>query len=128
MSADINTNLAALDYLKTQLIRGASCQGGNSEEGRRIAGLLGIPAPLTMPFLAARAEELGFKVAELWPFYAKVLRDRAELEAVARALCVLAGKDPDAGVNIMDKNWSDHVGQALVAVQAINDFRAERPE
>lgn len=69
MSADVNTNPAALEYLQTQLIRGASCQGGHSDEGRRIAGLLGVPFPLRMRHLAKRAVELELDPKELWPWY-----------------------------------------------------------
>ena len=62
-------NPHAIEFLRRELIRGASCQGGHSDEGQKIARLLGIPFPLRMANLARRARELGLNPADLWPWY-----------------------------------------------------------
>ena len=52
-------------------------QGGHSEEGARIARLIGVPFPLRMPALETQAVEEGFDPAELWPWYAEDKRKQA---------------------------------------------------
>lgn len=64
-----NAQDGSRDLLRKHLIKGASCQGGHSTEGQRIANILGVPFPLTMPNLASRAKKLGFRVEALWPWY-----------------------------------------------------------
>lgn len=64
--------MAAKMFLKHELMRAPSHQGGHSEEGRKLAGLLGVPFPLTMPALERRAEKLGLKPYNLWPWLAKL--------------------------------------------------------
>ena len=49
-------------------VRAASCQGGHSVEGMKIADALGVKFPLTMPALERRAIELGFEPRALWPW------------------------------------------------------------
>lgn len=46
----------------------AHCQGGHSEAGAATAEVLGVPFPLRMTDLIARARHDGFNPAALWPW------------------------------------------------------------
>lgn len=61
---------------KALFIRGASCQGGHSKEGSEIADALGVPFPLTMENLEARAIQLGHNTHALWPWLYKMRAGR----------------------------------------------------
>mgnify|MGYP003388709709 CR=1 FL=1 len=47
----------------------ASCQGGNSGAGRVIAETFGVPFPIKMKDLLAKAKTEGFDPVELWPWW-----------------------------------------------------------
>lgn len=53
------------------------CQGGHSEAGAAAASALGVPFPLTMESLAAKARQEGLDPAVLWPWYSGLLAKRA---------------------------------------------------
>ena len=44
------------------------CQGGHSYAGDAAAEVLGVPFPIQMPDLIAKAREEGINPAELWPW------------------------------------------------------------
>jgi hypothetical protein len=54
--------------LRAAFVIAAHHQGGHSSNGRLLAEALGVPFPLTMPDLAARAEAIGFDPKALWPW------------------------------------------------------------
>lgn len=58
------------DTRKVLLMVASGHQGGHSASGGAIADLFGIPFPLAMPSLEAKAIELGFDPNELWPWLA----------------------------------------------------------
>ena len=72
------------EYLRLILEMAGSFQGGHSATGDKIAELLNIPFPLTMKNLATAARKRGFDPDSIWPWYAKMLADRAALEAASR--------------------------------------------
>ncbi|MDP3330059.1 hypothetical protein, partial [Parvibaculum sp.] len=66
----------------------ASCQGRHSDAGAAAAAeILGIDFPLRRDALWARAVSEGFKPEELWPWLAKVRRDRLAEERRQRDVC-----------------------------------------
>ena len=72
MSADQSPSEAAAKmFLKHELQRAPSYQGGHSDEGRRLAGVLGVPFPIRMSALKRRAKKLGFKPLAIWPWLSK---------------------------------------------------------
>lgn len=64
----------------------ASFQSRTSPRGELIAGILGIPFPLRMDALAAKAESEGLDPAELWPW-------REEFRASSNRRALIKGGD-----------------------------------
>jgi hypothetical protein len=62
--------------MRDALIEAPSKQGGHSKRGDELAKFIGIPFPVDMKNLEARAIELGFDPAELWPWYVKMKAQR----------------------------------------------------
>lgn len=66
------------EALRLLLVMAPSFQGGHSHTGSEVASFLGIPFPLRMPALATAARARGFDPDELWPWWAKMVAERAE--------------------------------------------------
>lgn len=60
----------------------ASCQGGHSEAGMAAAAALGIPFPITMDALLAKAIEERRDPDALWPW---LMRQRQQRAAAGQA-------------------------------------------
>jgi hypothetical protein len=65
------------DTRKVLLMAASQHQGGHSGTGGAIADLFGIPYPLTMEGLEAKAIELKFDPKELWPWLAPMRAGKA---------------------------------------------------
>jgi hypothetical protein len=66
-----NIKLAAENTeLRTALFMcAASCQGGHSDAGQAASKALGVPFPIRMDALVAKAKADGYDPDELWPWY-----------------------------------------------------------
>lgn len=62
---------------KVLLMAAASCQGGHSDVGHKIAGIFDIPFPIRMEGLEVAAHREGFDPIELWPWLYKMRAERA---------------------------------------------------
>ena len=71
--------------LRLILLMAPSFQGGHSDVGAEVAEYLGIPFPLRMGSLCAAARARGFDPDEVWPWHARMRRDRAEVAAREQA-------------------------------------------
>lgn len=73
VAAGVNALLSGreADTRKALFMCAASCQGGHSDAGQAAAAALGIPFPVTMSNLIARATEEGLDPAQLWPWAMK---------------------------------------------------------
>lgn len=78
-----NTDTLALIGMSDHdiLLQAPSYQGGHSRVGGEIADRLGIPFPLRMSALASAARARGFDPGDLWPWWAKMHRERQAMEA-----------------------------------------------
>jgi hypothetical protein len=54
---------------KALYMSAASCQGGHSSAGQVIAEVFGVPFPIRMKDLLAKAKAEGFDPVELWPWW-----------------------------------------------------------
>lgn len=61
-----------------------SHQGGHSETGMAIADALGVPFPLDVIYLEAKAMGEGFDTKQLWPWLYKLRASRAQASGHAR--------------------------------------------
>ena len=56
-------------YRRVLFMAAAHCQGGHSIAGEEISDTLGVPFPLNMENLKAKAKEEGFNPQDLWPWW-----------------------------------------------------------
>ena len=61
----------AREWMEAIMMAAASHQGGHSEVGARFAEIIGTEFPLRMEGLTARAIEMKFDPAKLWPWLNK---------------------------------------------------------
>ncbi len=72
-----------LEHRKALFMCAAHCQGGHSTAGAAAAEVLGVPFPIRMEDLEARAISEFLNVDELWPWLnrGRALRDAKAAEA-----------------------------------------------
>lgn len=75
-----------LERLRDSLLMcAASCQGGHSDAGMSASQALGIPFPVSMDGLVAKAKEWGLNPDHLWPWLMEQRRKRNSHTAVKRS-------------------------------------------
>ena len=61
-------------YREALFMAASSHQGGHSNVGVAIADALGVPFPITVPALEAKAKAEGFDTKALWPWLYEMRR------------------------------------------------------
>lgn len=63
-------------YREALFMAAPSHQGGHSAVGGAIADALGVPFPITVPALEAKAKSEGFSTQALWPWLDEMRRTK----------------------------------------------------